>query len=259
MRSKAFTKDLLPEVAQPQWLSDLTPESIQTAAFPLKEILEDSLYYPASGFDGDPIKYLAGRVFSFINVEYGKTEQELEEAIKLPGFKGYQILASRSVTESELTPNGWQPIMPERVDGNPRQYEKYVKKPFCRWYVFERCDDFPASHGPGRFSLLYLCADGAAAYQAIYVANATKPKFVAIIQPGHGFGCNWTDFTDPTKIFARTVLGNKAGRPEYLLYGGFAERHFYVETCWQDYGDLLGFFTHGYDGNIGVWRRNDSR
>jgi len=38
------------------------------------------------------------------------------------------------------------------------------KPPFCVWLIMERKQDVAESHGSLRFSLLYLCADGVAAY-----------------------------------------------------------------------------------------------
>jgi len=75
-------------------------------------------------------------------------------------------------------------------------------------------------HGPVRFSLLFICSDGVDTFQALYVANRVAPKVVTVIQPGHAFGHNWTDFTDSEKVFARVVLANPAGQPDKVLYGG---------------------------------------
>ena len=38
------------------FLDELTPEMIQDNPFPVKEVLENSIYYPASGFDGGLIR-----------------------------------------------------------------------------------------------------------------------------------------------------------------------------------------------------------
>lgn len=47
----------------PEWLSGISENS----SFPdLYRLLTDSLYYPACGLNGTPIKYLAGNVYSFI-------------------------------------------------------------------------------------------------------------------------------------------------------------------------------------------------
>ena len=151
-----------------------------------RRILKNSLYYPASGFDGDPVKFFAGNIHSFVYADCGRSEEELLQALANPGFLGYEPITTRLVTAQELN---W-PELPgylneTPIDGNLELFIGlgWVKQPFCSWTVFQRCDDRPPSHGPARFSFLFLCADGAAAYQALYVANAVAPKAIAIIQP----------------------------------------------------------------------------
>ena len=246
----------LPEIASPKWLRNLSTESIMDGRFPLREVLRSSLYYPSSGFDGDPVRYLAGNILSFIYVDYGYGEDEFMGALRDQGFRGYDLLAARSVTEKELVPRGWRPRSPTGADGDPNSaYRSGRIEPFCIWSVFQRSEDARAGHGPYRFSLLYLCADGVAGFQALYVANSAVPKAVAIIQPGYGFGGNYTDFTNPERIFARSVLGNPSGRPQFLLYGGFGKRDFYRQSCWPDYQRPVCFVTKTGGGSIGIWSK----
>ena len=244
----------LPIVEEPEWLSRVDPATIQGVELPLDGILQDSLYYPSSSFDGDPVRYLAGNVLSFVYVDYSEGREDLDDALTNPGFRGYAVIAKRNVTEKELAPRGWTPSFPSPADGDPSRYCDWMKKPFCLWIILQRLPEIPASHGPHRFSLLYLCADGVAAFQALYVTNGKFPAFVAIIQPGHGFGGNWTDFTDPDKIFARSVLQNPAGNPRVVLYGGIGPRSFYRQPCWPDYFELICSLYKAGGGRIGIWR-----
>ncbi len=247
----------LPEMPAPRWLTNVSSASITSEPFPLHDVLKDSLYYPSSHFDGDPVRYLAGNILSFIYVDYGHTYDAFVKALT-SGFRGYDLVATRSLTERELTPHGLRPTHPTRSDGDPSRYRDWIKKPFCSWSVFQRRGEVSASHGPLRFSLLYLCADGVAAFQALYIANAAFPKAVAIIQPGEAFGNNWTNFTDPKGIFATTVLGNRSGQPNILLYGGFGERPFFRRPCWPDYQMPVCFkLKHQGErrGRIGLWSK----
>jgi hypothetical protein len=246
----------LPEIAAPRWLTDLSSTTIMNKPFPLYELLHDSLYYPSSGFDGDPVRHLAGNILSFLYVDYSHGHNEFISALRNSGFRGYDLVATRSVTERELTPHGWRPAGPTRSDGDPSRYRDWIRKPFCSWSLFQRREDVPVNHGPARFSLLYLCADGVAAFQALYVANSAVPKAVAVIQPGHAFGGNWTDYTNPEQIFARSVLGNPSGQPGILLYGGIERRDLYREPCWPGYQTQVCFVDKAGGGSIGVWSKS---
>ena len=247
--------DQLPEMTAPRWMTDLSSTTMKNKPFSIHELLRDSLYYPGSGFDGNPIKHLAGNILSFIYVDCGHSRAEFMEDLEKPGVLGYELIGQpRSITEQELTPHGWPPDPPTLKYGDHSHLADLIKEPFCEWVVFQRSADVPPGHGPYRFSLLYLCADGVAAFRALYVANNIAPKSVAVIQPGHGFGRNRTDFEDPEKIFARSVLNNRAGQPEILLYGGVGRprRLFYREPCWPDYKTNVCFLNRA-DGSIGVW------
>jgi hypothetical protein len=246
----------LPIMPVPEWLAELSEHDILNAPFPLSRVLENSLYYPSSGFDGDPVKYLAGNVHSFIYVDYGYSHSDFVDALHHPGFEGYTIVGTRSITEQELTPRGWRSRSPGGLDGDPSRVGVPKEKPFCSWSVFQRREDVPASHGPSRFSLLYLYADGVAAFQALYLGNGASPTAIAIIQPGHGFGGNWTNFEDSEQILARSVLENPHGPPQILLYGGLGRRERYRTPCWRRYRDLICFLDKAGGGSIGVWVEN---
>ena len=264
----------LPRACRSEWLSRVDPATIRDAEFPLDDILRDSLYYPASGFDGDPVRYLAGNVLSFVYVDYSLSRKKLDRELSSRGFRGYEVIARRNVKTKELVPRErtppplspadggdfqyrkwmirWTPP-PSFEDGNPFKHRDKMKKPFCSWIIMQRRMEMPASHGPKRFSFLYLCADGVAAFQALYVANGMFPALVAVIQPGTGLGLNWTNFECPERIFTRSVLENPVGRPRILLYGGRGKRDWYLQTCWPDYSERLCFLERA-DGSIGVWR-----
>jgi hypothetical protein len=240
---------------EPAWLSRLTAESIQNGRFPLRNILRNSLYYPASGFDGDPVKYLAGHIHSFIYVDYGQEEEAFERALHVPGFRGYRVLGKRAVAGKELIPRGWDLQSLPPWDRSPVEWPDAYGAPFCTWVVFERRPDIDDELGPSRFSLLYWWHEGVAAFQALYLSRRLAPKAVAIIQPGYGFGRNWTDFTEQDGVLARVVMNSPASQPRLLLFGGHSDEHNYLDPCWPGYGQCLGFLEKAGGGSIGVWER----
>ena len=239
------------------WLLELDKASMQRQSFPLEQILAGSVYYPSSGFDGAPVKNLGSSVQSFVYADYGCGREQLREELVKHPFIGYQMIGIREVGVDELTPKGWNlPALTPDESERMHYADQYRKEPFCDWIVFERESTTPAGHGPFRFSLLYLCADGAAAFHAMYVNNKLCPSAVALIQPGHGFGRNWTNFYDPNGVLARTVLGNPAGKPECLLYGGWGARKYFRSCPWPYYDSLEGWYSYSQNGNVGVWTRN---
>ena len=244
----------IPAITMPGWLAELDEKSMLSCRFPIREILQDSLYYPSCEFDGDPIKYLGGNIYSYIYVDFS-TERTVQLS-KIHGFAGYNVIASRDITERELTPKGWTPTMPVQEDGDFGNSIMYINSsPFAVWSVLQRCVHKSEIHGPARFSLLYICGEGAATFQALYVANKIAPRIISIIQPGYGFGNNWTNFCDPNQILGRSVLSNPGGKPDYFLYGGYYVEKEHLCYAWPDYNVLLHCFAKRGKGAIGLWGR----
>ncbi len=246
----------------PEWLARLQPAQLEASVFPLGEALRHSLYYPAAGFDGRPVQFLGGFIHSFVYVDYGMEERAVDAEMRAPGFLGYDLVGRKRLSERDLAPSGWRPQVPPQFRDQmsrftDKQENGFIRKPFATWYIFARNHDRGEDHGPQRFSLVYICADGVATYQALYWQGQTAPEVLAIIQPGTGFGGNYTDFRDPDGFFAWTVLrGNGANIPEYLVCGGLLLD--YAQAFWpNDYPEHVEWFQ--YQNGNGVWRRRRDR
>ena len=104
----------------------------------------------------------------------------------------------------------------------------FIEKPFCSWLIFERKPEFDESHNPVRFSLLYLCADGAAAYQALYLSNNIAPKFLCLINPGMG-----TDYYLENCLLHRSIKYDLKKVPDYLVTDSISRIY------WSEYQNLV--------------------
>lgn len=241
-------------------LQDLSIIDIESGKLPLRYLLADSLYYPACDIDGGVVKYCNEHfaelgICSYVYADYATGEDRLGKY--LDGFRGYRLLVSRKLLASELGAD--KPFqMPDGID--PKEYMRYKAdwKPFAKWAVFERDIEFGDEHGPERFSLLYLGAEGAAAYSGLYLANKITPKAMAIIQPGTGFGLNWTDFTDFNAPLAKTIrMSDKM--PEYFFYGGYGSSEYGVFS-WPGYAMIarISDYYPTSEGAVTIWRNSNS-
>ena len=234
----------------PAWLLEANPDS----PFPLQDVLNKSLYYPSSRQDGDPVKHLGGFTHSFICVDWSISREELLVSLKdtRHRFRGYEILFHKDITAQQLAPNGFTLPPLKHGDGRPPRPWSQGAEPFAVWAVHQRLEGYDDHHGPERFSLLFLCGEGVATFHALYYGNGCTPEVVAIIQPGHTWGGNWTDFTNPDLIFARSVLENPYGTPDYLLYGQW--HNHYTDVCWPQYPEKLYYWSAG-DAKLGLWKK----
>lgn len=223
----------LPSFGTPPWIR---AAKLGKRTLPVRELLTNSVFYPACGLDGDPVQYLGGNFHSFIYVDYGVGRDRVVS--ELPRFRGYELAAYRDVGRHEFTVEGWTPRLPSPEDGDPEAFADMRKPPFAVWSIHQRRKFFYGPHhGPERFSLLYLGGEGVQAFQELYYAHKTSPRVVAVIQTGHAFGLNWTNFEQEEGFFARTVLGNPHGAHEYLLYGGSFDEAYYTKACWPTYSE----------------------
>ena len=127
---------------------------------------------------------------------------------------------------------------------------QWVRPPFGEWLVFEREAGVAEDHGPERFSLVYVGADGVASYQALYLQNEVAPEVLAIIQPGTGWGGSYTDFRRPDGFLAEVVrlMGNHT-IPQSMMCGEINGRP--KAAFWPDqYSEPI---ENWYE--IGIWTR----
>lgn len=227
------------------YLNHLTVIDIEQGVFPLKDILANSVFYPACDNDGGVVKDCntlnkALGIENFIYCDYSVSEHQFNESIDT--FRGYKVFAMRSLKPTDLTPNGWSPKIPPglRLQDYNRYRDAY-KKPFAKWVVYERLEEMTDDFGPKRFSLVYIGGEGVATYQALYWSNNACPKALAIIQPGHGFGLNWTDFTQPNGHLHWIVANNPNKQmPKQIYFGGYGSDDRYDDLNWDSYEKIRG-------------------
>ncbi|MFM2230433.1 MAG: hypothetical protein RL607_1691 [Bacteroidota bacterium] len=243
------------------FIDNLTKQEIENGKFPLAEILKNSIYYPSSGFDGGIIRdcNTLGRdlgISSFIYCDYASGEQAFRQLQN--SFLGYNVIGSRNVKIQELIPNGWQPQIPPSI--NVQDYTRYREHwdQFCVWSIYERDKNRAEDHGPNRFSLFYIGGEGVATYQALYWSNNFSAKGLAIIQPGTGFGFNWTDFTDKDGALSWVVNNNPSGQPEIIYYGGYGQC--YDDFKWPNFCEVrtINPYYHNNGGEVRIWKKSKS-
>ena len=183
--------------------------------FPVANVLKGSAYYPASSMDGRPVKYLGGFCHSFVYADCNVSRDTLTEG--LDTFKGYRLYHSRSILRENICSKAFQAVIPEPIDGDPKSLHIHPDfLPYTVWAIFDRLPEFDESHGPERFSLLFVGGEGAATFQSFYYSNECSPSAIVLIKCD-AFTGNWTAFYDPRKILARSVIQNPYGIPSYLF------------------------------------------
>lgn len=227
-------------------LNSITKENFNSS-FNITDILQNSVYYPASGIDAKPIEVFANEYNSFVNVDYSLDYDEVKNALE-SNFTtvGYKLIGIKEISKEELSSKGISPI---KYDFN--QHEKnrladhlFVKElfdnassaGFAIWAVYELDGTLNSKiNGKAeRFSILHIRGEGWAAFEGLYVENKINPQVIAIIRPGEGYGDNWTLFTDSKFRFYQSIRKNvhlnETEMPKYILSDdGLKESFFWGE------------------------------
>ncbi len=188
--------------------------------FNIRNILEESVYYPSSGIDGTAIEYLSDQFNSFVHADYSTSREIVKNAMENHFLGvGYDLIGIKFVEINELAPNG---ISPLNFTNNDHESNRLVSnsikqkaqgrfiEPFACWAVFELNKDrtkFKKGKAK-RFSILHLGVEACAIFEELYVNNNINPRAVAIISPAEGYGDNWTLFRDPEFRFYQNILLN---------------------------------------------------
>ena len=243
-------------------IDTLSRQDIEQGPIPLSALLDNSLYYPSAGHDGGVIKDCNTRaqslnIRSFIYADYCTGPDAYREQEN--NFRGYHIFGSRALRPEDLAPIGWRPVM--HPDIRRDRYTKYMKywKPFAHWTVYERNADRHEAHGPERFSLIYIGSEGVATYQSLYNTQRIVPAAICIIQPGTGFGLNWTDFRSPDEPLHWAIEGHPIGKPSLVYYGGYGSG--YEDLAWPGYkhtGQRIKSYYSDRQGEVTIWKQADA-
>jgi len=194
----------------------------------IKTFLENSVYYPACGFDGTPIKFL-GKLFSnFVYADYFRDYDDLEKEISRNGLLGYKLINSYLIDAKELFGINWDEFIMENNDLYSNLCFEY-KNPFAKLYSFKRRITFKDKHGKENIELLYIKAEGISTYKYLYVKNNIIPKCLVSIVPGLSFGGNFSNYP---RMLINLIKSTKI-IPQY---------QFYDDQCASDFYEIIKYY-----------------
>jgi hypothetical protein len=224
--------------------------------FDLKEILQDSVYYPASGICLEAVKKYSGRFNSFVHADYSRGSFQVENFLRedlLP--LGYELAGIAEVPQHMITPPGYRPAMPVF---NEHEIERLTRsfiadpfygrtiRPFALWAVYRLSDEKMSSqNGQSKeISIFHIGGEACAIFEALYLRNKINPRAICILFPGEGYGDNWTLFTNPDFRFYQNIVRNhrenRAAMPE-ILYTHVAHEN---QCVWDQYVSVPPFSSN---------------
>ena len=184
------------------------------------------LFYPACGFDWGAIRSLSDRCNLFLYCDWHMTLGDMKHEMSQVSMGNPALNSLQCDWENRVALEACDltmaPVSASPSILRPGEYGQYRdchenfanKTPWCRLV--------PAIHtvnGQQRMlDLIFLCAEGVAAYLQVFNAQRIAPRYLCINNCGAGFGFNWTDFRFYDMPLGRAVRDNPS-TPEFLIHG----------------------------------------
>jgi hypothetical protein len=194
----------------------LTPEQ-RTASRLWERLAKDTvLFYPASGFDWEPISQFADQCRMFVYCDWKMTLPDLEQAmLQLPhqnpalNCLRCDYAESRPINPYDLFAG--DPIDPLRFAAREdferlRERYDYERNSSCqpwwgRWVPATSVLEGVQRH----IEIVFLGAEGVSAYSGLFNAQKQAPQVLCITNCGDGCGGNWTAFYRWNEPLGRVV------------------------------------------------------
>ncbi len=235
----------------PGWLANASAGD----DLPLRELLRDSMFYPACGLDGRPVQYFGGADHSFVYVDESWSREDVTTS--LDTFRGYRLLFTKPVEREAL---GIESFERHAIRLNKSRNFSTRSHPFFNyalWAVFERADGFDSDHGPDRFSLLYIGGEAVSAYWSLYWRHGVAPFAITLIKCD-AFTGNWTSFRDDRAELATLFITSDWIKPPRYLFCDAASRE--SDSPWRWFSEkvttILGEPNWGgaHHQYLSIWR-----
>ena len=170
--------------------------------------LHNAVFYPACGLDLQPLIRFSHLARIFIYVDYGRSEDEIENDLTdsierlnrhlAPGK--IQLVDFKSISKTDLTNR--EPELPPgfrlRRYLRPEEIKEKLSKTWAKRFKLRR----KIGKISRKLQLIYIYGEGLATYSALYRGGNLAPKILVTIQSGVNFGGNYTEFEDGRGIFA---------------------------------------------------------
>lgn len=177
----------------------------------VRNFLSDAVFYPCSGLDGKPVKFVGGRFRSYFYVDYAIDRSAFEAACSGgPGFRGYQLEEFCDLDFEEWFGPDWS--QSPSFDASELAFE--FRDEFVAAARFGRLPNWPEEHGPRSFQIVFARCEAVLSYRSVFSRLQVAPRCLAHIRSGMAFGGNYSGYVED---LCRAISENPAGLPRFIL------------------------------------------
>lgn len=238
----------------------------------LKNLLTNSVFYPASGLDGTAIKKLSSKYRHFVHADYSTSQEEVENAMANHFYQvGYDLCEQQIISFNSLisprhgrlirrTLNEYENNRITQIPFICDRLEFRNFRPFAIWsrYKYNHIRAGFKADKAVYFELLHVGGEACEVFNALYLHAGINPEVLVFINPSEGYGDNWTCFTETGFRLHNSVMLNAqfngAQLPSMILTNASAFPD--PQPIWNEYHYREGFTSHdGEYRKIGVFER----
>ncbi len=189
----------------PNWLS------YDNFNFNLKKILKDSLYFTSLNFPVDFCKY----TYSFVacNNNNSITETPFSKLFK-DEVTDFEIIHEEYINFDDLDVDDWNVKI---YNQNLKQEKTRVNKTFAKWMILQNNNK--------RYSLLLINSDPLATYQALYLSNNVRPKFVILDENDYDKAFHYSLYYKEDLVPKYVSTGKPENKTDEYFLNTYAEKH----------------------------------
>ncbi len=196
------------------------------------------VYYPGSGDDGHAVKVFGSShsAHCFVYADFAVSRATIERDLSSPDrkFSGYDMVARIALRPTDLTPmRGKSHIIAtekQQWDAHFKNFLSMQVESFAFLEVLKRHENLGEDHGAERLAILFIGADGHAAYDALFCQDGRKAAFAILLQD-HSWGGNYSSFGEGGIL--QSIATRAERLPDILLVA-------MNTTPWPGYRDLEG-------------------
>jgi hypothetical protein len=205
----------------PVWLNIFSDDS----TFKIEEFFQSRVvFYPGSGNDGHAVKVFGSShsAHCFLYADYTVGAGSIKVALGSLGssLSGYKTIFRKDLLEKDFSPYCWRSQTSLEQQDSWREHfhrmPSFKVQSFGFLEILQREEDLNDSHGAKRLAILFLGADGHAAYDALFCQYEQKSPFAVLLQD-HGFGGNYSQFGRDGIMNEIAVINKRT--PKIILVG----------------------------------------
>lgn len=182
----------------------------------IESFIQECVYYPCSGTDGAPVKFLSSRFRKFFYTDSAVDRNRFISDATYLGFYGYILDEVVDLNVVDVFGGSWEDVFRNSTDSIRSVCDPIDPTAASISSLrFRRVRYLNEDHGPKHFEIWFARCEAVAVYRSVFQSRGVQPKCLAYIRPGVGFGRNYGEYP---QVLEKAIRANQGGLPSFILH-----------------------------------------